>query len=64
VTAKRPDDDDRRTRANVAAVVAVLLLVAGAYWLMRTLDERNRLLNCIASGRHNCVEPIAPTGGG
>ena len=54
------DDDDRRRRANVAAIIAVLLLAGGAYWLMKTLDEHRKLLDCIASGRSNCVERIDP----
>jgi hypothetical protein len=57
------DDDDRRTRANLVAIVAVLLLAGGAYWLIKTLDEHRKLLDCIASGRHNCVEQIEPASG-
>ena len=55
-----PDDDGRRTRANVAAVIAVLLLAGGAYWLMKSLDEHRKLLDCVASGRRNCIERIEP----
>jgi len=54
------DDDDRRTRANLAAVIAVLLIAGGAYWLMKSLDAHRKLLDCIASGRSNCVERIDP----
>jgi len=57
------DDDDRRTRANLVAIIAVLLLAGGAYWLMKTLDERRKLLDCIASGRSNCIEQIEPAAG-
>ncbi len=54
------DDDDRRTRANRVAIIAVLIIASGAYWLMKTLDEHRKLLDCVASGRSNCVERIAP----
>jgi hypothetical protein len=57
------DDDDRRTRANLAAIIAVLLLAGGAYWLMKSLDAHLKLLDCVASGRHNCVERIEPATG-
>jgi len=55
-----PGDDDRRTRANVVAIIAVLLLAGGAYWLMKSLDEHRKLLDCVASGRRNCIEQIEP----
>jgi hypothetical protein len=54
------DDDGPRTRANVAAIIAVLLLAGGAYWLMKSLDEHRKLLDCVASGRRNCIEQIEP----
>ena len=57
------DDDDRRTRANVVAIIAVLLLAGGAYWLMKSLDAHRKLLDCVASGRRNCLEPIEPAAG-
>jgi len=58
-----PEDDDRRTRANLFAVIAVLLLAAGAYWLLKTLDEHRKLMDCIASGRRDCLERIEPAAG-
>ena len=58
-----PGDDDRRTRANVVAIIAVLLLAGGAYWLVKSLDAHLKLLDCVASGRRNCVEPVAPAAG-
>ena len=43
--------------------IAVLLLAGGAYWLMKSLDEHRKLLDCVASGRRNCVEQIEPAAG-
>ena len=54
------EDEDKRTRANLFAVIAVLLLAAGAIWLMRTLDEHRKLMDCVASGRRDCLERIEP----
>ena len=57
------DDDDRRTRANLIAIIAVLLIAGGAYWLLKTLDEHRKLMDCVASGRRNCLEQIEPAVG-
>ena len=57
------DDDARRTRANVVAVIAVALIAAGAYWLLKTLDDHRKLMDCVASGRRNCLEQIEPAAG-
>jgi hypothetical protein len=56
----RDPDDDSRTRANVFAIIAVLLLAAGALWLIRSLDEHRKLMDCVASGRRDCLERIEP----
>ena len=57
------DDDDRRMRANLIAIIAVLLIAGGAYWLMKTLDEHRKLMDCVASGRRDCLERIEPSAG-
>ena len=57
------DDDDRRMRANLIAVIAVLLIAGGAYWLMKSLDEHRKLMDCVASGRRDCLERIEPAAG-
>jgi hypothetical protein len=53
-------DDDSRTRANLIAIIAVLLLAGGAYWLMTALDAHRKLMDCVASGRRDCLERIEP----
>ena len=45
-----------RSRANVVALVFVALLFAGAVWLFTSIQHHRELENCIASGRHDCID--------
>ncbi len=52
-----PDEDDApRGRANIAALVFIVLLFAGAYWLFQLLEHHREIQNCIASGRRDCID--------
>jgi hypothetical protein len=53
-----PQDDEPpdRSRANVVALVFVALLFAGAVWLFTSIQHHRELENCIASGRHDCID--------
>ena len=62
-----PDDDNgrdeapengRRDRANLVATLFVVALTLGAIWLIQALIRHNEILNCVVSGRRDCVEPI------
>ena len=53
------DEDDTqggRNRASVAAIIFVVLIVAGCVWLFEKLGRANDELNCVASGRRNCQQ--------
>jgi hypothetical protein len=56
--AHEPQDDDGPGRSNIAAIVVIVVLFAGAYWVFNLLEHRE-VQNCIASGRRDCME-IAP----
>jgi hypothetical protein len=43
-------------RASVAAIIFVVLIVAGCVWLFEKLGRANDELNCVASGRRNCQQ--------
>lgn len=43
-------------RASIAAIIFVVLIVAGCVWLFENLRQANDELNCVASGRHNCQQ--------
>jgi hypothetical protein len=61
--AEESEDRQHRVFVNLAAAVAVLVLALAAFWLMKTLDERRKLENCLSSGRRDCVELIEPAAG-
>jgi hypothetical protein len=50
-----PEDEDRRTRANLIGLVAVVLLVALGFWLMRWLAHYEQVSDCVAAGHRDCV---------
>jgi len=51
-------------RGAVVALVFVVLLVLGGYWLFHELEHHGEIDNCIASGRRGCtgdlLHPDAP----
>ncbi len=51
--------DDGPGRSNIAALVVIVVLFAGAYWVFNLLERHREIQNCIASGRRDCIE-IAP----
>ena len=51
---------EHRTFVNLATVIAVLLLAAGCYWVLKSIDEKRRLENCVNAGRRNCTEMVEP----
>jgi len=60
-----PETEERqhRTFVNLMAAIAVLVLAIAAFWVMKTLDERRKLENCLSSGRRDCLEWIEPAAG-
>ena len=49
-----------KARANLAAIVVVLVLAAGAIYLVTWISHQNAIDNCLASGRRDCV-PVDAT---
>jgi hypothetical protein len=56
------EDDEQRSRsyANIAGLIAVVVLIALGYWAYSYLDLQRRLQNCLDSGRRNCAELVNP----
>ena len=51
------DEDPRgRGRGNVAALVAVVVLIALGYLAFTYIDHQRKLQDCLASGRRNCEQ--------
>ena len=58
---KRPDEEDERRRtANLAAAAVLLALAVAAIWLVRFLDERRKLEECLEAGRADCLGRFDP----
>jgi hypothetical protein len=49
-------------RANIAALIAVALLVAALLWVAQAIVAHNQLQNCIDSGRRTCLSEGTSTG--
>ena len=45
-----------RSRANVAALIAIVVLALLGYWAFTAIDHQRRLQRCLDEGRHNCLE--------
>jgi hypothetical protein len=58
-----PDDggEGGRSRANVAALIVIVVLGLLAYWAFSAIDRQRKLQNCLDEGRRNCVEIVSPT---
>jgi hypothetical protein len=58
-----PDDsgDGGRSRGNVAALIAIVVLALLAYWAFTAIERQRRLQNCLDEGRRNCIEIISPS---
>jgi len=54
-----PHDDEDRSRANIVAIVFILVLYVGAFWLFKSLQSHREIENCIASGRRDCIDLTA-----
>jgi hypothetical protein len=53
------DDDDRlRMRQNMAAFLAVVVIVGVGAWLLDSLHYHSRLQACVEAGHRNCL-PLA-----
>ena len=57
--ADNPDDGDR-TRANIAAIVVVIVLLIGGYFLVQAIVDNSRLQECLARRQINCVPVERP----
>ena len=51
------DEPDRNGRANLFALIAVVILIALGYLAFNWIDQQRKLQDCIDSGRHNCLPP-------
>jgi hypothetical protein len=58
-----PDDhgEGGRSRANIAALIVIVVLGLLAYWAFTAIERQRKLQNCLDEGRRNCLEIVSPT---
>jgi hypothetical protein len=60
-----PPDDRREEssmrRANVAALIAIVVLALLGYWAFSAMDRQRKLQSCLDEGRRNCLELVSPS---
>jgi hypothetical protein len=54
------EDFERRRFVNVAALLAMFVLVLVGYWVFHALGHSRRLQRCLDTGRSNCVDFVYP----
>jgi hypothetical protein len=54
------DDGAGRSRANLAALIAIVVLIALGYWAFHAIDQQRKLQRCLDEGRHDCLELVSP----
>ena len=54
------EDDESHSggRGNIAAIIAVVVLVALGYWALNYIDHQRKMQNCLDSGRHDCEHRV------
>ncbi len=57
-----PDEPEESNRGKVVALVVVVLLVVGGFWLEQRLSAGSKIQDCVMAGRTNCA-PISTSGG-
>ena len=60
----RPGDDpgeqSGRNRANLAALVAILLIAALGWWAFTAIERQRAIARCLDEGRRACLELASP----
>jgi hypothetical protein len=54
------DDGAGRSRANLAALIAIVVLAVLGYWAFNAIGQQRKLQKCLDEGRHNCLEFVNP----
>ena len=60
MSAPPEDDDSGRRRANVAALIAIVVLALLGYWAFTAIQKQRELQKCLAEGRRDCLNLIEP----
>ena len=52
---EEPEGDERSDLATWGGLLAVIVLVGLAVWLLIAFKHSSDTLDCVAQGRHNCL---------
>ena len=55
-----PDEERRRTRSNIAALIFAAILIGLGWLLVQKLGATGRIQDCLMSGRTNCAPINVP----
>jgi hypothetical protein len=55
-----PEEERRRTRSNVAALIFAAILIGLGWLLVQKLGATGRIQDCLMSGRTNCAPINVP----
>jgi hypothetical protein len=61
VSQSSPGEEDEAPssgRGNIAAIIAVVVIVALGYWAFNYIDHQRKMQNCLDSGRHDCEHRV------
>jgi hypothetical protein len=47
-------------RSNLAALIAILVIVALGYWALTAIERQRAITRCIDEGRRDCLELVSP----
>jgi len=56
MSAPPEDDEGRRSRGNIAALIAIVVLALLGYWAFTAIEHMREVQKCLAEGRRDCVE--------
>ena len=59
-----PDPPPGPARANLAALIAVLVIAALGYWAFTAIERQREIARCLDEGRRDCLELVAPDAAG
>jgi hypothetical protein len=50
----------RHNRANLAALIAIVVIVALGYWAFTAIERQRAIARCLDEGRRDCLELASP----
>lgn len=61
MTADKSDRPSGPGRANLAALIAIVVIAALGYWAFTAIERQRAIARCLDEGRHDCLDLVSPT---